>query len=293
MAVKFANNASTTLASGITDSATSMTVATGTGSLFPSPSGAEYFMCTIVASNGTLEIVKCTARFGDVFTIERAQESTAASAFSTGATVENRMTAGSFDNLTDSAAAAEPLPTPEDNKFIGEYDLGTTSYPAYTAAEMRTALGSTVVGDAVFVAATAAAAQQAMDVEIGVDVQAYDADTAKTDTAQEWTAAQNFNGTSLTDAGVIAWDLSANQASTITLGGDRTLDAPTNMQDGGEYQLIIKQDVTGGRTLSFHTTYKFPGGATPVVTTTTEAVDVMTCRSDGTNMYCAITQDFS
>lgn len=290
MSIKFANNASTTLASGIGTTDTTMTVATGTGSIFPTISGAEYFLCTIVAANGTLEIVKVTAVSGDDFTIERAQEGSTAAAFSTGATVENRMTAGSFDTILTTVESVEGFPTPVTNEFIGAYT--GTEYPSSTAAEMRTALGALTVGDNVFTAASATAAQQAMSVEVGVDVQAYDADTAKLDVAQEWTAAQNFNGSTLTDAGTIAWDLSANQAATITLGGDRTLDAPTNMQDGGEYQLIIKQDATGGRTLSFNTVYKFPAATAPTITADADATDVMTCRSDGTNMYCAVVQNF-
>jgi hypothetical protein len=47
---------------------------------------------------------------------------------------------------------------------------------ASTAANARTNLGAGAVGGAVFIAATANAAQQAMDTEVGVDVQAYDAD---------------------------------------------------------------------------------------------------------------------
>ena len=47
---------------------------------------------------------------------------------------------------------------------------------ASTAANARTNLGAGAVGGAVFIAATAAAAQQAMDTEVGVDVQAFDAD---------------------------------------------------------------------------------------------------------------------
>jgi hypothetical protein len=67
------------------------------------------------------------------------------------------ITGGSITGITDLAVA----------------DGGTG---ASTAAGARTNLGAGAVGGNVFVAATASAAQQAMDVEVGVDVQAWDAD---------------------------------------------------------------------------------------------------------------------
>jgi hypothetical protein len=67
------------------------------------------------------------------------------------------ITGGSITGITDLAVA----------------DGGTG---ASTAANARTNLGAGAVGGAVFIAATANAAQQAMDTEVGVDVQAYDAD---------------------------------------------------------------------------------------------------------------------
>lgn len=90
----FTNNAATTLASGITNSSTTLTVASGTGALFPSPSGSNYSYITLINTAGTiLEIVKLTARTTDTFTIVRAQEGTAAAAFNTGDKVELRVTA--------------------------------------------------------------------------------------------------------------------------------------------------------------------------------------------------------
>lgn len=143
MSILFSNNASTTLAAGISDTATTMTVATGDGALFPTISGgADYFLATLVASNGDLEIVKVTARSTDTFTIERAQEGTVAKAFSLGATVENRMTAGSFDTILDTVASVEGLPTPVDEQFIGEYDSTAGSYPSVTKEEFRTSIGA-------------------------------------------------------------------------------------------------------------------------------------------------------
>lgn len=97
----YTNNAATTLASGITNSATSLTVATGTGVLFPAPTGSQYFYCTLINAAGTtIEIVKVTARSTDTFTIVRAQDNTTASAFSTGDKVELRLVAAELNLLT-------------------------------------------------------------------------------------------------------------------------------------------------------------------------------------------------
>lgn len=98
MAVLYTNNATTTLASAITNVATSLTVASGKGALFPTPTGGDFFYATLV-SGSTVEVVKVTARATDTFTIVRAQEGTTASAFSTGATVELRLTAGLLDQF--------------------------------------------------------------------------------------------------------------------------------------------------------------------------------------------------
>jgi len=100
MTIQFTNNASTTLASGITAVATSLTVATGAGALFPTPSGAAFFYCTLQNVAGTLrEIVKVTARTTDTFTIVRAQDGTSGQIFSTSDKVELRVTAADLNNF--------------------------------------------------------------------------------------------------------------------------------------------------------------------------------------------------
>jgi hypothetical protein len=104
-----ANNAVSTLASGITNVATSLTVATGQGALFPSPTGGDYFWLTL-DDGVNVEIVKVTARSGDVFTIVRGQQGGGGVAFSTGATAAHRWTrddsngVGGSGNVTISAA---------------------------------------------------------------------------------------------------------------------------------------------------------------------------------------------
>lgn len=103
--------------------------------------------------------------------------------------------------------------------------------------------------------------------------------------AQEFTAAQNFNATTLTDGATISWNAQANQVTSVTLGGNRTLAAPTNLKDGAVYVLIVIQDGTGSRTLSFNSVFKFTGGSAPTLTTTASARDILVFVSNGTNLY--------
>ena len=119
-------------------------------------------------------------------------------------------------------------------------------------------------------------------------------DTAvQPDVAQEYTKAQNFNATTLTDGANISWDLESNQVAKVTLAGNRTLDNPTNMVDGATYILRVIQDAGGTNTLAYGTAYLWPGGTGPVITATGDAIDIITFVSDGTNMFGVISQDFS
>jgi len=105
----FANNAYSSLGASLSNSATSLTLATATGIRFPSPTGGSYFLLTLVGldSNGNenaWEIVKVTGRASDALTIVRAQESTTAVAWAAGTRVELRATAGTFSSYATLAA---------------------------------------------------------------------------------------------------------------------------------------------------------------------------------------------
>lgn len=106
MVALYANNASGYVGASVTTGATTISLQTGNGALFPSPSGGDYFPVTFVKSDGSLEIMKCTGRAGDVLTVTRAQEGTSAKAFDVGDRVSLRITAGS---LTDFVANKQPL----------------------------------------------------------------------------------------------------------------------------------------------------------------------------------------
>ena len=82
----------------------------------------------------------------------------------------------------------------------------------------------------------------------------------------------------------VAWNLSTQQVAKVTLGGNRTLNAPTNQQAGAFYSLALIQDGTGSRTVTFNSAYKFTGATAPTLTTTASAKDIIIFKSDGTNL---------
>ena len=89
--LKVENRAISSLASDVTDIATSWTLATGEGALFPT-TGDFHVTCES-------EIAKCTARSTDVLTVVRAQEGTTAAAHITGKAVKLNITAGVIENV--------------------------------------------------------------------------------------------------------------------------------------------------------------------------------------------------
>ena len=103
--------------------------------------------------------------------------------------------------------------------------------------------------------------------------------------AQEWTAQQNFNNTTLSFDATQDWALTANQVTTLELTANTVFDAPTQMVDGAFYSMILKQNVTGGWTVSWNAVFKWAAGTAPTLTTTASAKDILVWRSDGTNMY--------
>jgi hypothetical protein len=124
-------------------------------------------------------------------------------------------------------------------------------------------------------ASTAGDARINLGLVIGTDVQAFDADTAKTDVVQSFTAAQRGTIVALTDGATITPDFAAGNNFSVTLGGNRTLANPTNLTAGQSGAITITQDATGGRVLSFGSNWKFPAGTAPTLTTTASAVDVI------------------
>ena len=107
MAIKFTNNASTTLSAGINNSVTSIGVADG--SVFPTLGTGDITYVTFDDDTNT-KVVKVTARSGNTLTVVRAQDGTSARSFSSGDKAELRITAALMNEvISDSEATATSL----------------------------------------------------------------------------------------------------------------------------------------------------------------------------------------
>ena len=143
MAILFTNSAATTLASSIGSGATSLTVASGGGALFPNPTSPDYFLVTLVGISGTpIEIVKVTARSTDTFTIVRGQEGTTPSAFTGGDKVELRITAATMNSAAQAGLASGAI-TENTQTVTASYTISTNKN-AMSVGPVTVASGSSV-----------------------------------------------------------------------------------------------------------------------------------------------------
>jgi len=130
--------------------------------------------------------------------------------------------------------------------------------------------------------------------DIGTTIQAFDADTAKTDTAQTFTAAQRGTIGTLTDGATITPDFATANNFTVTLAGNRTIANPTNLTAGQSGSIFIVQDGTGSRTAAWGSYWDFAGGTAPTLTTTASAVDrVDYVVRSATSIHAVFTGNYS
>ena len=78
----------------------------------------------------------------------------------------------------------------------------------------------------------------------------------------------------------VNWDYGNVQQ--VTLAGSSNPDI-TNGRPGGIYTLLVKQDGTGGRTVTWPPDIKWPGDATSTLSGAANALDVLSFAYDGTN----------
>lgn len=163
MTVKWTNNARTTIADvTIAIGATTVNVNAGDGALFPTLAGSEVFYATMVDTSGNREIIKVTARTADAMTVVRAQDGTAARAFSQDDKFELRLTAvqmelmcqrpsgavtdniATFDANDDVQDSGKAIPTGD---VVGTTDSQSMTNKTLTSPVLNTGVSGTAVLD--------------------------------------------------------------------------------------------------------------------------------------------------
>jgi hypothetical protein len=78
----------------------------------------------------------------------------------------------------------------------------------------------------------------------------------------------------------------------ITLTGNATITMPTATA-GKSFIIMLKQDATGSRSVTW-STVKYPSGTAPTITATASRMDILSFFADGTNWYgTVIGQNFT
>ena len=91
----------------------------------------------------------------------------------------------------------------------------------------------------------------------------------------------NYTESTLTDQATVTWDASTQDVCKLTLGGNRTLAAPTNNSTGQFISILVIQDGTGSRTLTWNAVFEFASDTAPTLTTTASKGDVFVFRYNG------------
>ncbi len=86
------------------------------------------------------------------------------------------------------------------------------------------------------------------------------------------------------DAATITFDMDVADVHQVTLGGDRTL-AVTNVSVGQRFLIRVTQDSTGGRTVTWWSGIRWPGGSVPNLSTGANKTDVFGFLCTGADSY--------
>ena len=93
-------------------------------------------------------------------------------------------------------------------------------------------------------------------------------------------AAYNAEAT-LTDASTVTWNAITQPVCKVTLGGNRTIGAASGGVAGAFISILVIQDGTGSRTVSWNAAYEFAADTAPTLTTTASKGDLFVFRYNG------------
>jgi len=238
-------------------------------------------------STGAFTTLTATSVNGLTLTANATGFSVAGGTTSKTLTVSNSLTLAGTDSTT--------MTFPSTSATIARTDAANT-FTGHQTIEGVTSTGATGTGNLVYSASPmlttpALGTPSALVLTNATGLPLGGGGTGQT-TALAARNAVNKGDTALTDAATIATDCSTGNVFTMTLiTTGRTMGAPTNLAAGATYIWRIKQDATGGRTLTWASAFKWPGGTAPTQTSAANALDVISGVSDGTSVFCSFVQD--
>ena len=94
--------------------------------------------------------------------------------------------------------------------------------------------------------------------------------------------------TTIADAASIVMNMATNNQFLVTLGGNRTLAAPTNLTVGQTGHIYCIQNSGGGHTLGYNSVFQFAGGSDPVATPAGGAVNLLVFSVRATDKVDAV-----
>ena len=97
----------------------------------------------------------------------------------------------------------------------------------------------------------------------------------------KFTAAAIAPEATLTDASTVTINALTQSVSKVTLGGNRTIGLASNGVAGAFISILIIQDGTGSRTVSWNAAYEFAADTAPTLTTTANKGDLFVFRYNG------------
>ena len=96
-----------------------------------------------------------------------------------------------------------------------------------------------------------------------------------------FTAAAVAPEATLTDASTVTWNALTQSVAKVTLGGNRTIGLASGGISGAFISILVIQDGTGSRTVTWNAAYEFTGNVAPTLTTTADLGDLFVFRYNG------------